>query len=208
NKTTPSISGTAGSATGDNATVTVKIFNGTGTGGPVVQTFNGVPVTSGTWSVTAAALSQGTYTPQVTQGDSAGNSGAGTSTFTVDTTAPVTSDDVPTAYVNHDITVTLSASDTGGSGLDKTYYTTDGSEPSTSSSVYNPASKPVLSSDGQTIKYFSTDKAGNQESVHSATAHIDRAAPTTTDDVPGVYVNHDVTVTLSASDTSGRAAGK
>ncbi|MEA2201689.1 MAG: thermitase, partial [Solirubrobacteraceae bacterium] len=208
NKTTPTVSGSAGTATGDNTTVTVKIYNGTGTGGSVAQTFNGVAVTSGSWSVIASALTQGTYTAQVTQGDSAGNSGSGTSTFTVDTTPAVTTDDVPSAYVNHDVTVTLSASDIGGSGVDKTYYTTDGSTPTTSSSVYNPASKPVLTSDGQKVTYFSTDKAGNAESAHSATAHIDRSAPTTTDDVPSAYVNHDVTVTLTANDTGGSGVDK
>src|SRR5439155_17731407 len=101
-------------------------------------------------------------------------------TAPIDPAGPTTADDVPSAYVNHDITVTLSASDTGGAGLDKTYYTTDGSTPSAFSLVYNSASKPVLTSDGQVIKYYSTDKAGNTETPHSATAHIDRAAPTTT----------------------------
>ncbi|HMC71841.1 MAG TPA: Ig-like domain-containing protein, partial [Mycobacteriales bacterium] len=154
NKSTPTISGSAGTATGDNTTVTVKIYNGTGTGGSVAQTFNSVVVATGSWSVSAAALAQGTYTAQVTQGDSAGNSGSGTSTFTVDTTAPVTTDDVPAAYVNHDVTVTLTASDTGGSGVDKTYYTTDGTTPTATSSVYDATSKPVLTSDGQKITYF------------------------------------------------------
>jgi Chitobiase/beta-hexosaminidase C-terminal domain/Bacterial Ig-like domain len=208
NKTTPAISGSAGTASGDSATVTVKIYNGAGTGGALAQTFNNVAVTSGSWSVSASALTQGVYTAQVTQGDSAGNSGSGTSTFTVDTTAPTTTDNVPAAYVNHDVTVTLTASDTDGSGVDKTYYTTDGSAPTTSSPVYNPASKPVLTSDGQVIRYFSTDKAGNEESARSATAHIDRAAPTTTDDVPSAYVNHDVTVTLTAGDTGGSGVDK
>src|SRR5207248_5877810 len=123
----------------------------------------------------------------------------------IDRVAPTTTDNVPAAYVNHDVTVTLSASDTGGSGLAKTYYTTDGSTPSTASSLYNSAEKPTLTSDGQTIKYFSTDNAGNAESVHSASAHIDRVAPTTTDNVPAAYVNHDVTVTLSASDTDRKS---
>src|SRR5207302_1888603 len=191
NKTTPTISGGAGTATGDNTTVTVKIYNGTGTGGSVAQTFNNVAVTSGSWSVNATALVQATYTAQVTQGDSAGNSGSATSTFTVDTTAPSTTDDVPTAYVNHNVTVTLTPSDTGGAGVDKTYYTTDGSVPTSTNSLYNSASKPVLTSDGQVIKYFSSDKAGNEEAVHSATAHIDRATPRTTDDVPAAYVSPD-----------------
>src|SRR5205823_1526146 len=127
----------------------------------------------------------------------------------IDRAAPTTSDDVPATFVNHDVTVTLSASDTGGSGLEKTYYSTDGTEPTTSSTVYNPTSKPVLSSDGQTIKYFSTDNAGNQESVHSATAHIDTLAPSTTataqnaDTSPyhsGDWTNQAVTITLTASD--------
>src|SRR5207248_2916388 len=111
-------------------------------------------------------------------------------------------------YVNHDVALTLTASDAGGSGVDKTYYTTDGSEPTSSSPVYNPASKPALTSDGQTIKYFSTDKAGNREGAHSATARIDRAAPTPTDTVPSGYVKQGVTVTLTASDTGGSGVDK
>src|SRR6202035_1651688 len=90
NKSTPTISGSAGTATGDNTTVAVKIYNGTGTGGSVAQTFNSVAVTSGSWSVSPSALVQGVYTVQVSQSDSAGNAGSGTSTFTLDTTAPVT----------------------------------------------------------------------------------------------------------------------
>jgi hypothetical protein len=83
--TTPTISGTAGTATGDASTVTVKIYNGSGTGGTVAQTFNNVAVTGGNWSVNAATLAAGTYTAQVTQTDAATNSGAATAVFTVTT---------------------------------------------------------------------------------------------------------------------------
>src|SRR5207244_9823584 len=89
-----------------------------------------------------------------------------------------------------------------------TYSTTDGTTPSASSWIYDPSNKPVLTSDGQVIKYYSTDKAGNTENPHSATAHIDRAGPTTTDDVPSAYVNHNITVTLTASDTSSEERRK
>src|SRR5205807_2380188 len=119
-----------------------------------------------------------------------------------DTVAPTTTDDVPAAYVNHNVTVTLSASDTGGSGVDKTYYTTDGSTPTTSSSVYSPSSKPELSSDGQIIKYFSTDKAGNAEGVHAATAHIDRAAPSSGATSPQLDNGGTIAVDAHASDPS------
>ena len=64
------------------------------------------------------------------------------------------------------VTVTLSATDTGGSGVDKTYYTTDGSTPTTSSTVYSGAF--TLNTPGTyNVQFFSTDKAGNAEPVQS-----------------------------------------
>ncbi|GAA0930096.1 hypothetical protein GCM10009554_12910 [Kribbella koreensis] len=88
NDTTPTISGTGGTATGDAATTTVRIYNGaTPTGTPRSTTT--VPITAGAWSVTSAALPQGAYTAQATQTDAAGNVGTNTSTFTVDTTKPI-----------------------------------------------------------------------------------------------------------------------
>ena len=85
NVTTPALSGAAGNATGDSTTVTVKIYNA---GGTLLQTLT--PTRTGaTWSATAAALAQGTYTAQASQTDSAGNVGTSTTnTFTVDTTRP------------------------------------------------------------------------------------------------------------------------
>jgi hypothetical protein len=84
---TPSLSGAAGSATGDATTVTVKISSGAS----AVQTLT--PTRSGaTWSATATTLADGTYTIQATQADSAGNTGTSTtSTFVVDTTKPTAS---------------------------------------------------------------------------------------------------------------------
>ncbi|HEX5224171.1 MAG TPA: PxKF domain-containing protein, partial [Solirubrobacteraceae bacterium] len=154
----------------------------------------------------------GSYSFYTVAHDKAGNDEAaktsGETSTLEDTVKPATTDNVPVTYVNHDITVTLSAGDAGGSGVDKTFYTIDGSTPSAASAVYDPESKPVLTSDGEVIRYFSIDKAGNQEAVRSATAHIDRVAPTTSDDVPAAYVNHDITVTLSAGDTGGSGLDK
>src|SRR5207249_3832993 len=92
------------------------------------------------------------------------------------------------------------------SGVDKTYYTTDGTTPDTSSPVYDASSKPVLG-DGETIKYFSIDQVGNAETVEtSSPADVQSDAPTTTDDVPAGYVNHNVTVTLTATDSRSGVA--
>jgi VCBS repeat-containing protein len=88
-----------------------------------------------------------------------------------DLAAPTTTDNVPAAVQTTRVTVTLTATDTGGSGVNKTYYTTGVSpvDPTTASSVYNPASKPTLG-DGEKIKYFSVDLAGNAESVKTSIA--------------------------------------
>jgi hypothetical protein len=105
--------------------------------------------------------------------------------FTVDATAPATTDDVPADWVNHDVVVTLTATD-AGSGVDKTYYTVGASpaDPTTASAVYDPASKPTLG-DGERIKYFSTDRAGNAEAVKtSAAAKVDKLAPSSSASSP------------------------
>ena len=85
---------------------------------------------------------------------------------------PSTSDNVP-AGSPADVEVTLTATD-AGSGVAVTYYTTGVSpaDPTTASAQYNAASKPVLS-DGERIKYFSVDVAGNREAIKtSAVAHV------------------------------------
>jgi fibronectin type 3 domain-containing protein len=120
----------------------------------------------------------------------------------VDKAAPTTTDDVPAGFVNHDVTVTLAPVDTGGSGVASTYYTTDGSAPTTSSPVYAGGSKPVLHV-GERIRYFSTDNAGNAEMAKSADAHVDKVAPTTTDDMPTGWVGGDTPLTLTATDSGG-----
>ncbi|MEA2472390.1 MAG: large repetitive protein, partial [Thermoleophilaceae bacterium] len=96
-----------------------------------------------------------------------------------DPAAPSTTDDVPAAPVSGPRAVTLTAGDSGGSGLQTTYYEKSLSPPTptTSSPVYDPNNKPVLFQ-GDTIKYFSTDRAGNREPVKTSSQLIvDAAAP-------------------------------
>src|SRR3989338_4887907 len=75
---------------------------------------------------------------------------------------------------NTSATITLTASDSV-SGVDKIYYSTDGSEPK---NEYSAAI--TLSSEGTyTVKYYSTDKAGNSGEVKTADYQIkiDNTAP-------------------------------
>ena len=84
----PTFTGAAGTASGDQPTVAVKIYNGSTPTGSPVQTLsaNGA---SGSWSVPASgSLPQGTYTAEATQTDTLSNVGKADQTFVVDTTAP------------------------------------------------------------------------------------------------------------------------
>jgi len=101
------------------------------------------------------------------------------------------------------VNVTLSATD-DSSGVAAIHFRTDGGP----WQLYgNPV--PVSAEGSHTIDYYATDLAGNNESSHTATFHIDTVAPVTSAQVAGTlagdgsYVSS-VTVTLTASDaTSG-----
>jgi peptidoglycan/xylan/chitin deacetylase (PgdA/CDA1 family) len=78
------------------------------------------------------------------------------------------------------VTVTLSATDnTGGWGVDKTYYTSDGSTPTTSSTVYG---GPFTVKQPATVSFFSTDLAGNAEQAKVQQIQIGTVVSFTFDD--------------------------
>jgi major membrane immunogen (membrane-anchored lipoprotein) len=81
---TPTLGGNGGTASGDDNTVTVRIFSGE------TQVASGEPsISSGHWSFTSPHLADGTYTAKATQSDQAGNPGSSvTRTFTVETASP------------------------------------------------------------------------------------------------------------------------
>ena len=75
NDTTPTLSGAADNSTGDNPTITIKIYSGSTATGTAVQTLTATR-SGTTWTKTATALAQGTYTAvQATQTDTSGNTG-------------------------------------------------------------------------------------------------------------------------------------
>ena len=92
-----------------------------------------------------------------------------------DTQAPVTTlecDGSPcqsSAY-NGSTTVSLFPKDPGGSGIKATYYTTDGSTPTTSSPVWN--SQPFTINRPMTVRFFSVDNAGNTEAMNTQAVQV------------------------------------
>src|SRR5581483_11432722 len=197
---------TVADATSGAASSTFAALGGTATGWthatPDVQTTpSGGPYDSNAFSWAAGTSSAPTEV--VTGADAAGNTAAApTLTFTNDSAAPTTTDNTSTigsTCTNTNQTVTLTPSDPG-SGVAATYYTTDGSTPTTGSSQGTSVS---LSAEGTyTIKYFSVDRVGNAESVKTgaATICIDKTAPAPTN----VVLDNNVflgTGTAQASDT-------
>ncbi|HEX4525868.1 MAG TPA: chitobiase/beta-hexosaminidase C-terminal domain-containing protein [Gaiellaceae bacterium] len=103
------------------------------------------------------------------------------------------------------VSVTLTATDSGGSGVNEIVYTTDGSDPTAS----NGTTYSGVFTLGTTtnLRYRAIDNAGNLETVKSAQLQIDVAAPATAIQCNtggcGGFFNVAVSVTLSSADNPG-----
>lgn len=81
----------------------------------------------------------------------------------LDTFAPISSASPPGGSYAQVQSVTFTCNDPGGAGCDGIYYTVDGSEPTSSSSVY---ASPIPIGPDSMLKFFAKDHAGNSEPVH------------------------------------------
>ena len=130
---------------------------------------------------TAAFAVASTKTVKFRAWDKAGNAEATkTRVVAIDNAAPTVAikcNNVacPTTWYRGSVKVTLSASDTGGSGVAAIRYTTDGSTPTASSPLYG---GPITLSATKTVKYRSFDGAGNASPIGSVQVKIDKTAPT------------------------------
>jgi hypothetical protein len=163
---------------------------------------SGVPVPPADTTITGEGTA---LTSSTTVQNGAGLSTTATSSpaVKIDRTAPTTGiTGTSNNWVNGNVTIALSASD-NLSTVDKTQYSIDGGATQTGTSF-------ILSTDGDhAITFFSTDKAGNAETVQSAHVKIDKTAPTightftplTYSD--GAWTNQNVTVTFNCADQGG-----
>src|SRR5207253_5809851 len=81
-------------------------------------------------------------------------------------------------WKNAPVTVTLTPADTGGSGIKTTTYELDNGTTQTGTSIA------VAGQGVHTIKYRSTDNAGNVQTDQTARSEERRAGKTTTDHAP------------------------
>lgn len=98
------------------------------------------------------------------------------------------------------VSVTLSASDTGTSGVAVTRYTTNGSDPTDSSPTYGgPFSVPTTT----TVRYRSWDNDGNVEATKTQAVQVDTTAPAVSITAPvggSTITSANVTLVASATD--------
>jgi hypothetical protein len=163
--------------------------------------------TSKSWTLTA---SDGLKTVYVQYKDSAGNRSSSISdTIILDRTAPSGTISINNGdgYTNStSVTLTLSASDSG-SGVSKMKFSNDGVVFSSEESYATSKFWMLTASDGlKTVYVQYKDNAGNWSSSISDTITLDTTPPTGTISInsgAGYAVSTSVTLTLSASDSSG-----
>ncbi|MGA3080976.1 MAG: protease pro-enzyme activation domain-containing protein [Terracidiphilus sp.] len=149
----------------------------------VLGTTSCSPTNLGTCQIYSGPLSlaQGANSVTAFSLDNAGNfSTVGFATFSVDTVPPVTTDNLASSTWNNGtsttpVTVTLSATDAGGSnasGVQTSYYALDGGANTAYAGPFV-----ILAAGSHTLKYWSVDVAGNTEAQNTAAFAIQ--SPTT-----------------------------
>lgn len=131
-------------------------------------------------------------------------------TTPVDTTAPTSTiacngGPCSSGWYAGAVNVTLSAVDSGGSGVAAIRYTTNGSDPTTSSPIFT---GPFTVSATTTVRYRAWDNAGNVEATKSQLIQIDITAPlvTLTSPASGATVSGVVRLEATASDVGSGVA--
>ncbi len=166
-----------------------------------------------TYTSAFAMTTQGSHKVTYWSVDAVGNSEtpARVGYVNIDTTVPTVSDNSDGAWHNKPVTVTLTPTDTGGSGLASTQYKLQGAS-SWSTATGNQIAVPAPSDhsgDGVHVyQYRALDNAGNSSAIGNCTVWIDTTPPTTTpvglaaDDLLG-WRTTSQTVSLTADDGMG-----
>ena len=170
---------------------TTPVLIGSSTAGPTYPVvWNAQPV-------------DGAYFFRAIVSDTLGNTVTLNASGNVDNTAPITTSNATGAWSNVNQTLTLTPTDNLPYTI-KTYYTLDGSTPTTSS--IQGTVIPFSSNGIYTIKYFSVDFIGNVEAMKTATVLIDKSspnAPVITAPASNAWIKNGATLTATASDNPG-----
>ncbi|WP_407355483.1 beta strand repeat-containing protein [Methanolobus sp. WCC5] len=171
-----------------NSSFTINL-TATDEGSGVNSTF--YKVNDGSWTSGTSVLidTDGNNTVMYYSVDNVGNVESNNTVYAkLDTTAPVTTDDAPVGWQNSSFTITLTASDVSGSGVNSTFYKVNDGSWISGTSV-------LIDTDGNnTVTYYSVDNVGNVESNNTVYAELDTTAPV-------VYIDPVTTPTNVSSQT-------
>ena len=163
-------------------------------------------------SMNINSLADGQYDLRVTTTDNAGNTfTSALITVRVDNTPPATTDNTASltnAWKTTDQTVTLSPTD-AGSGVDKTYSTKGSPTAVAPTTASTQGTSVALTGDGLwQVKYFSTDIAGNAETVKTAgtVIRIDKTNPTPGSFSLPAFITNGQALTNTATDSTVNGA--
>lgn len=197
--TTATPSGTAGLNDWYTSDVTVTLSPSDASGSTIITKYSidgGAEQTYLPFTIST----EGTHTITYYSTDRVGNvESSKTLNIKIDKTKPTTSDRADALWHKADVTVTLTGTD-AISNVAHTYYTTDDTTPTTSSSEYTAPF--TLSTNGQhKLKYFSIDNAGNQENIKTGgIVNIDKTAPSTSEiTAPLTDTNQKGTISIAAN---------
>ena len=106
----------------------------------------------------------------------------------MDSAAPTTTSDAPAGWVNHNVDVILSATDSGVCGVQATYYCIDDTSNDCSPNILYTAPVSITAEGTQYVRFLSVDNSGfssgyspltygNVEGVKSSAVQIDKSAP-------------------------------
>ncbi len=134
--------------------------------------------------------------------DKAGNiEEAQTIEVKIDKTAPETNSNVMDSWSKEDFTVELTVTD-NLSGVDKTYYSVNGSE-------YVEGTSFTISEDGiHEVSFYSVDKAGNVEEAKTVEVKVDKTAPEVSWDLADEYALGTDLPSYTANDAVSGIASK
>jgi hypothetical protein len=174
----------------------------TGTG--VAHTYYSLDGATVAEGLTINVAAYGSHSLQFWSVDGAGNteSAVTVSFFIDDSIAPVTTSDAAAAYTTS-AHITLSATDTNGSGVAHTNYNLDGAGFVSGTSVS------VSTLGAHTLQFYSVDNEGNAEVAKTASFNVnaapgdDTTPPSTSSDAAGTYGASPATIRLTATELAG-----
>ena len=178
-----------------NSTQTVSLTSDDGSS-TIYYTIDGSDPTVSSTVYTGPITVSNTTTLKYVAVDEANNASPSyTQTYIIDTMAPNVTANGTGGVFNKAQTVVLTSDDPTAT----IYYTTDGTDPTTSSTVYTGA---ISISNTTTLKYVAVDEANNASPIYTETYIIDMVAPTVTANVTSGVFNSAQTVVLTSDDVN------